>query len=64
MVKHLEDPERLSTIKLLSSGETGVTAGVVFGPRAPTAPFDQALCNILKNPTYKQIGHHSGLSEI
>lgn len=57
MVKHLEDPERLSTIKLLASGET---AGVVFGPRAPTAPFDQAL----RNPTYKQIGHHSGLSEI
>lgn len=60
MVKHLEDPERLSTIKLLASGETGVTAGVVFGPRAPTAPFDQAL----RNPTYKQIGHHSALSEI
>lgn len=38
MVKHLEDPERLSAIKLLASGETGVTAGVAFGPRAPTAP--------------------------
>lgn len=36
MGNHLEGPECLSTVKLSPSGEAGVTAGVVSGPRAPT----------------------------